>query len=228
MGLTLNLNKNIKRLLGLFLLLGITISSRGQEKQDLIQLSGFIISEDSSTAIPNATAKVVGEPRGTIANLEGFFSLVVKAKDTVEFSSVGFKPARYVIPEDPKDQKIKLIQPLEYDTLVYEEAVVHPWPTKGEFKEAFLELDLPDNRQKIARKNLQRKKLNELSKKLPMDAKENYNLLMQRVHQEGYRQGANLNFYDMGGGTPVPGSLLNPFAWAEFIDALESGDFSED
>lgn len=222
-----NLCSKQKLILTAIFLLGSPAFSVAQQ-EDLIQLSGFVITEDSSTAIPNATAKIVGEPRGTVANLEGFFSLIVKAKDTVEFSSIGFKPARYVVPEDPKDNKIKLIQPLEYDTLVHEEAVVHPWPTKGEFKEAFLELDLPDNRRTIARKNLQREKLNELSKNLPMDAKENFNLYRQQLHREGFRQGANLSFYNMGGGTPIPGSLLNPFAWAEFIDAIESGDFSGD
>lgn len=216
----------------LCLIASLETSWAQQEPADtsLVQFSGFVIAADSSSAVPYATIKVKGEPRGTVANLEGFFSLVVEYEDTVRFSSIGFKPTEYVIANHTNDEKLKHVQALQYDTTTYEEAVIRPYPTKDEFREAFMNLELPDDKFTIAQRNLESRRLNQIARNLPKDAREQYNLAQQRFHNQSFYSGGNQPFYTAlgGSGTPIPGTLLNPFAWSEFVNAIKEGRFSED
>ena len=210
--------------------LAVNVSKAQNQGSDttLIQFSGFVITADSSSPIPYATVKIKNEPRGTITNLEGFYSMVVEKKDTVVFSSMGFKSSSYPIAEHTKGRKLVHVQTLEYDTLMSKETVIRPWPTKERFREAFLNLDLPDNNYEVAQRNLQAQTLNKISENLPMDAREQYNLAQMRFHNESFYSGGNRRYYTApGSGAPIPGSLLNPFAWAEFINAIKKGEFSE-
>jgi hypothetical protein len=229
------MNTRFKYGLGAFLgvfLLFISSPLKAQEPADtaLIQFSGFVITADSSAPVPYTTIKVIGEPRGAVSNPEGFFSTVVEYRDTIRFSSVGFKPDTFVVANHTQDHKLKHVQPLVTDTTTFEEAVVHPYPTKDEFKEAFMNLELPNDKFTIAQRNLQARRLNQIARNLPKDAREQYNLAQQRFHNQSFRSGGNLRYFtDFGGsGTPVPGSLLNPFAWSKFINAIQEGRFSED
>lgn len=206
--------------------------SLGQEPADtsLVQFSGFVIAADSSSPVPYATIKVKGESRGTVSNPEGFFSMVLEYQDTVKFSSVGFKPETLAIADHTENNKLKHVQTLAYDTTQFEEAVVKPYPTKEEFADAFMDLKLPDDKFTIAQRNLQARRLNLIARNLPKDAREQYNIAQQRFHNQSFYSGGNQPFYTAlgGSGTPIPGSLLNPVAWSEFVNAIEEGEFSDD
>lgn len=210
----------------------ISSPSKAQEPADtaLIQFSGFVITADSAAPIPYATIKVIGEPRGAVSNPEGFFSAVVEYRDTIRFSSVGFKPDTFIVANHTQNKKLKHVQPLVTDTTTFEEAVIRPYPTKDEFKEAFMNLQLPNDKFTIAQRNLQSRRLNQIARNLPKDAREQYALAQQRFHNQSFRSGGNLRYFTnfAGTGTPVPGSLLNPFAWSKFINAIQEGRFSED
>ena len=229
----MNLAKRLLIVLAIFTTcLLSTHTGNAQVKENdstLVQFSGFVITADSSSPVPYATVKIKNEPRGAVTNLEGFFSMVVEMEDTVVFSSLGFKQKSFVIADHAEGRKkLTLVQPLEYDTLTTEEAVIHPWPTKEKFREAFLNLDLPDNKYELAKRNLHAQQLNELSEKLPMDAREQYNLAQQRFHNESFYSGGNRRYFTTpGSGTPIPGTLLDPLAWAKFINAIKEGKFNE-
>lgn len=219
-------------IVAIVMFLGTSQTLKAQELSDttLVEFSGFVIAADSSAPVPYATIKVIGEPRGAVTNPEGFFSMVVEYRDTLRFSSVGFKPDTLVVANRTNKTKLKHVQALAYDTTTFEEAVVRPYPTKDEFEEAFMKLELPDDKFTIARRNLQAQRLNQISRSLPKDAREQYNLAQQRFHNQSFYTGGNLRYYTAlgGSGTPIPGSLLNPFAWSEFVNAIQEGRFSED
>jgi hypothetical protein len=93
--------------------------------------------------------------------------------------------------------------------------VIYPWPTKEQFKEAFLSLQLDnDDDIEIARKNLDRYDLYVRAEAMPMDGSMNYrNYIDQTVSKLYYA------------GQTQPISVLNPFAWAQFIKAWQDGKF---
>lgn len=229
-----NINSTTNRLIPLLVLLltGFVSMAQAQKPTDttLIQFSGFVIAADSSAPVPYANIKVIGEPRGAISNPEGFFSMVVEYRDTLRFSSVGFKPDTFVVADHTNNTKLKHVQTLTFDTTTFEEAVIRPYPTKEEFEEAFMNLELPDDKFAIARQNLQSQRLNLIARNLPKDAREQYTMAQQRFHNESFYSGGNLRYFTnfAGTGTPVPGSLLNPLAWSEFVNAIKEGRFSED
>jgi len=92
----------------------------------------------------------------------------------------------------------------------------YPWPTKEQFKQAFLELDIPDDDLAIARKNLDKEKLRQKGENMRMSASMNYRNVMDRRHSKLYYAGQM-----------QPISILNPFAWAKFIKAWRDGKFKK-
>lgn len=199
-----------------------TFAQKGEN--ELIQFSGMVLTSDSSKPVPYTTIMILNSGRGTIANLQGFYSLVVKKKDTIRFSAVGFKPEKFVIPPNFKGRKLKLIQTMHYDTLLLKEAVVSPLPSKEEFRQAFLNLNLKDDLFTLAKKNLNTRNLQVISSNMGMGPAENQiYTIQQRAARAYYESGQRPYFYF--GETTVPGSLMNPAAWYKFIKALKNGDF---
>jgi len=107
-----------------------------------------------------------------------------------------------------------IIQNLLKDTIQLGPVSVYPWPSKEEFKQAFLNLDLSETDYERAAKNLDKAQLTYGERNLRMDAQANYNYAMQQYIAKVHN----------GGQAPV-NNLLNPMAWAKFIDALSKGKF---
>ena len=103
---------------------------------------------------------------------------------------------------------------LTRDTIHLDETVIYPWPTRDEFRKAFLALNIPDDDMERARKNLDRERLKEISAAMGPDADEAQDYY---ARQDAYK----LYYY----GQSPPVNLLNPFAWAEFFKAWRRGDF---
>lgn len=183
--------------------------------QSLIQFSGLILSSDSLQALPFATAYVQNRKGGTVSDINGFFSLVVQKGDTIKFSYLGFKEKQYIVPKHLTVDRYSVVQLLTSDTLNLAETVIYPWPTKEMFKEAFLKTVIPDDDLARAKKNLKREKLIELGEYLPSDSKE-----LASQHMAQYAK----SFYTYGY-QPQPNNLLNPIAWAQFLQSWKNGDF---
>lgn len=199
-----------------FLLLEKATAQDERDEEDLLQFSGVVVRSDSLTPVPFTNIVIAGEGRGTVSDAQGYFSLVAQEKDTIIFSSIGFKRSHFIIPDSLEKKNYSLIHAMEIDTVQMRETTVHPWPTREQFKEAFMNADVPDDDLERARKNLAKAKMQERMEDMEMDARMNYDLQMQE-HQ-------NRVYYS---GQAPPISILNPAAWAEFIKAWREGRFSD-
>ncbi|PID94292.1 MAG: hypothetical protein CSA95_03755 [Bacteroidetes bacterium] len=181
---------------------------------DLVQFSGVVVTADSLHPVPFTTIFITNRGRGTIADYAGFFSFVAIKRDTVQFSAVGFKDVTFVIPDTIRENRYSLIQVMSSDTILLSQAVIYPWPSKEQFREAFVNLEVPDDDYEIARKNLEQSALIARAEAYQMDGSMNYKNYINQVTRKLYYAGQ-----------PQPISLLNPFAWAQFIKAWKNGEF---
>jgi hypothetical protein len=182
----------------------------------LIQFSGVVLDQDSLTPIPFVSIMVRGTERGTVSMVNGFFSLIIKAGDEIEFSSITHKPRTYKVSDTLKQKYYYAIQVLTKDTFELPAVEIYAWPTKDEFKRAFLALDLNDTDLDRADRNLSREELSYLERTQTTSASENYKYIMQTYYTKIYSAGQQ----------PV-NNLANPLKWAEFINAWRSGKFSQ-
>jgi hypothetical protein len=186
-----------------------------QESGDnLIQFSGITITGDSLNPVPFTKIYIKATRKGTSSDAYGYFSVVAHKKDTILFNALGFKPASFVIPDSITKDRYSLIQVMTSDTLTLSAAFIFPWPTIEDFKRAFLNLKIPDDDLEIARKNLNEQNLRATVENYPMDAQMNYN---------NYIENTTSKLYYFGQQQPI--SILNPFAWAQFIKAWKEGKF---
>ena len=211
--------KVLAALITILLLFSFPCSTSAQVEEDtgqdeLIQFSGVILTTDSLMAIPLAHIIVTNTMRGTVSNFNGYFSFVAKKQDTVEFSAVGFKTGRFIIPDTINNNRYSLIQVMSTDTIYLTETIIYPWPTKEQFKEAFLTLEIPDDDLEIARKNLDARMLLAKAEQLPAEGSINFKYLVNQQVDKLYYNGQT-----------QPITILNPFAWAKFIKAWKEGDF---
>lgn len=202
-----------------FIFFSFTCSLQAQvfedpEEDELIQFSGVILTTDSLLAIPLAHIIVKNAMRGTVSDFNGYFSFVAKKNDTVEFTAIGFKTGRFIIPDSIVNNRYSIIQVMSTDTIYLTETVIYPWPTKEEFKEAFLTLEIPEDDLEIARKNLNNEQLWLKAQNLPASGSVNFKYLMHQNVDKLYYNGQS-----------QPITILNPFAWAKFIKSWKNGDF---
>ncbi len=203
----------------IFILFSFTCSLQAQvfedpEEDELIQFSGVILTTDSLLAIPLAHIIVKNAMRGTVSDFNGYFSFVAKKNDTVEFTAIGFKTGRFIIPDSIINNRYSIIQVMSTDTIYLTETVIYPWPTKEEFKDAFLTLEIPEDDLEIARKNLNNEQLWLKAQNLPASGSVNFKYLMHQNVDKLYYNGQS-----------QPITILNPFAWAKFIKSWKNGDF---
>jgi hypothetical protein len=205
--------------------------AQGQKPSEpkAIQLSGLTLSEDSLDIIPYVTVLVKNRFKGTISDARGFFSLVALEGDSLVFSSVGFRAFPLLLTAAMvKEPLFSVLIPMERDTMSLPEAIVYPWPTREAFRQEFMALQLKDDAHTLAARNLEADLMRQLAGAMNMDASENQKLYMQRVIAQTYYVGGQQAFFPSGpgmNGVPIPNSLMNPLAWAEFIKAIRRGDF---
>ena len=191
-------------------------SGAKSKSSDLIQFSGVVLEGDSLRAVPYTSIIVKNTSRGTISDYYGYFSFVAKKNDTIEFSAIGFTSAQFVIPDTLTTVTYSLIQVLRTDTVFLKSVEVYPWPSKEQFKSAFLNLSLHDDDLARATKNLDRAELKEQMVGMAVDASLNYKYSMQQNQSKLYYAGQYPS-----------NNLLNPIAWAKFIKAWKSGAFKK-
>jgi len=194
---------------------GQTVTPTKKNDEGLIQFSGIVLDQDSLTPIPFVSILVKGTKRGAVSDFYGFFSMVVSAGDELEFYSISHKDRSYKIADTLKQKYYYAIQVLTKDTIQLKMVEVYPWPSKEEFKRAFLALNLNDTDYDRADKNLQREALTYLERNQTASASENYKYVMQAYYTKVYSIGQQPSI-----------SLLNPLAWAKFIDAWRKGKYS--
>jgi hypothetical protein len=196
-------------------ILSFSFSFSQNAKRDPIQFSGVIVDGDSLAPIPFTTIIVRGSNRGTIADYYGYFSFVAQKGDTIDFSAVGYKSVYFVIPDSLVENRYSLIQMLFTDTILLRETVIYPWPTKEQFRDAFLNLNLTDDDFQRAMKNLALADMREKANNLSNDGYSSYKYTMSQYQTKLYNAGQAPTI-----------SLLNPVAWAKFVQAWRAGELS--
>lgn len=213
----------MKRFVQYFICLALVFFSKYANAQDtrgtqdsVIQLYGVVMTADSLRAIDAASVIVENKGRGTLTNYQGVFSIVVLKGDQIRFSCVGFKDKLITIPDNLKGNQYSVIQLMVSDTAYLPATILKPRPTKAQFERDFVNADVPADQIEIARQNNDEATRRALIAALPADGREAVNANIRKQTQKYYYQGQQ-----------QPINLLNPFAWAEFIEAWKRGDFKK-
>jgi len=180
----------------------------GVKKDTVVQLYGVVMTADSLQAIPGASVIVEDKGRGTLTNDQGVFSIVVLKGDKVRFSVVGFKDKIIDIPDNIPGNQYSVIQLMVTDTAYLPATIIKARPTRAQFERDFVNTDIP------ARQNTNEATRRILLATLPADGREAVNMQ--------FRQQA-VKYSYLGQQPPI--NLLNPMAWADFIQAWKRGDF---
>ena len=184
------------------------------QDKDLIQFSGVVLERDSLVPVAFTRIMIKNSHRGTIADYNGYFSFVAQKKDTLVFSSTGYKKSIYAISDTLTGNKYSLIQVLSSDTTNLPVTVIYPWPSPDEFKKIFLSKNIPNDDLTRAKNNLAQEAMKERFQTMPMDGSMNYKNQMAQQSSRLYWAGQY-----------PPNNLLNPIAWAQFIKAWRDGQF---
>ena len=206
----------------LFLLSLVAFNAYPQRYDDLVQFSGVVVTADSLRPVPFANISVAKTGKGTTSDYWGFFSLVVHKNDIVSFSAVGYKSGLFRIPDTLTQNRYSLIQVMSSDTIMLTETVIYPWPSKEQFRHAFLTLKIPDDDIEIARRNLAYMEMREIYGR-NYDP-ERYGFTPGQSYHNYMSAQADKLYYR---GQTMPNNLLNPIAWAKFIQAWKRGDFKK-
>ncbi len=198
----------------LFFLSVSLIAQQKNTEEKFIQISGVVVDADSLKPVPFVSIIIKGTKRGTITDYYGFFTLVASPGDELQFFSLNHKNGVYKLDDTLQLTHYYIIHTLIKDTIQLPTVSVYPWPSKEEFKKAFLELDLSETDYDRAAKNLDRKELSYNERNYKVDAKESYQYLLQQQLTKMYSLGQYPTI-----------NLLNPIAWAQFIDAWRKGKF---
>ncbi len=196
--------------------LGITTMAQKDDQRPLVQFSGVVVTGDSLLPVPFVSIGTMGSFRGTVSDVFGYFSFVAQVGDTLGFAAVGFKRDLFVVPDSIRDTKYSMIHVLHPDTILLNPVMVTPWPSKEQFAEAFLNLRLSEDDYQVALRHLSNAEMMQQMENMPSDP---------GLSQSIAASLANTRLYQQGGMPTI--SLLNPIAWAQFMQAWRSGKFKK-
>ncbi len=200
----------------LLLALPFALSAQKDRGRHLVQFSGVVVTGDSLEPVPFTSILTKGSYRGTISDVYGYFSFVAQTGDTIEYAAVGFKRGHYVIPDSLGDNKYSMIHVLIPDTVLLKPLEVYPWPSREQFREAFLALNISDSEYQRALKHLNSAEAIQRMENLPPDPG-------LAAHFQSLQD--NTRIYNQGMAPTV--NLFNPIAWAQFVQAWRAGSFKK-
>ena len=196
------------------MLLAMALSSEAVAQTNpgerIIQVSGLVMTADSSDVIRGMNIFNPYNGRGTYSDIKGWFSWPFLAGDTILFSAIGFKNRQIIIPEDAPEQ-YTLIMAMEEEVINLPDVEINPFPTEEIFKEAILAMNLNEDQENVLR-SFEPAVVQEMVRTMPIGGSPDLN----------YRYMMNLQFDNLQQRTgPRANPLLNPFAWASFIKSLK-------
>jgi hypothetical protein len=202
-----------------FVLAPLAAVAQGQPTLDnnAIQFSGLVVTGDvrgNMIPVPYTTVRIKGKRRATYADAKGFFSIVAEKGDKVTFSAVGFETTHSKVPANLTDPRYSVVQIMTQDTINLPEMVIFPWPSRDNFKQDFLALNVHNELRERALKNLTPETITRIAEILPKDGNENGDFYLREQAKTLYYKGQ----------TP-PMNIFNPLAWAEFFQAWKDGKF---
>jgi CarboxypepD_reg-like domain len=184
----------------------------------LVQFSGLAVTEERGqmVPVPYANVYIPGRKVGTTANYQGFFSIVAEKGETVNFSALGYRKSSYVIPESLKDDRYSMVKILSRDTILLDEAIIFPWPSREHLRTEFLAMNVQNELEKRAMENLAAETLEKVREVTPASGAETGSMYLRQ-------QARNYYYY---GQTP-PMNIFSPLAWQQFFQSWKSGEFKK-
>src|ERR1035437_4502057 len=191
-------------------------ASYGQEivNEKYVQVSG-IITDDSYKPVAGVAVVSKKLKKGTLSERSGMYSITSTPGDTIFFRALGFKRYHTIIPETFEGRHCEVDITCEIDTIQIKEVNIMPWKNYSDF-------------------------IKDITKTRPVDPIiENMNDNIASIYvaianqgnykisrEAGYREAMEQNFGAMAtrGQYPI-NNLLNPFAWAKFINGIKNGLF---
>jgi len=187
-----------------------------RDDKDLIQFSG-IIRNLQHRPLSNVNIVILNRERGTTGDRRGIFSFVVQPNDTVLFSHMGYKPTIHIIPDTLEVQHYPSDIFLVSDTFKLAEVKIFPWKTYQQFKEAFIAMEMPDDDQQRAMRNIALIKTQIKVNDTYGSPNMNFRDVMKQEYNQLYYEG-QYPYY----------TVFDPMRWADFFKALKNGDFKKD
>ncbi|HOZ51204.1 MAG TPA: carboxypeptidase-like regulatory domain-containing protein [Chitinophagaceae bacterium] len=204
-----------KTFLFLILVIVANLHSKAQFGFDnMVELTGVVMSADSLRYLPYVTVSIPSSRSGTTTTEKGVFTMIAEKGDTLEFTSVGYRKKRYIIPLDLTSSRYSIIQLMSQDTFYLSPTIIRPRISREEFDKAFRTMDIPDDKLEIARKNTEYQTMRMMLAILPRDGRENQHTYQNMVAQKNYWAGQQ-----------PPMTIFSPLAWSEFFKAWKRGDF---
>lgn len=194
----------------------IVAAEKAKAQRRVLQFSGVVVGEDSTSGVPGVNIYVPKAGRGTTTNRYGYFSMPALVGDSIVISAVGYKKQHYIVPGD-QGESITVVVELLMDTTYLPTLEIFPYPTEEMFKEAILALRLPDRIDENS-KNLGEDVLAKMFREMPMDGSMNHSYYMkQRFNRISTQYMSKDPRYN--------NPLFNPLNWAKFIKSIKRGDF---
>lgn len=203
--------------LSLLLLSGVFTATLGQGQDRQVTFTGFITGGKTNEPLPGAYIYIPKAGKGVLSATNGYFALPVFPGDSIIFSYVGFRTQYHIIPRRLTDLTYSAVVALQEDVKTLAEVKVYPYATEELFKEAFVNLKLPDEkeRENLA-KNTDPEAMARLAATMPMGAVANH---QNFVNQQFFGRESII------GRSQTPTfAFTNPFAWANFIRSVKRGD----
>ena len=200
-----------KKYIILFIISLFGIHVFGQE-DNLIQFSG-VIRNLKYEPVENVHIINLRKGSGTTSNFKGMFSFIVLPGDSILFRALAYKNSLVVIPDTVTASHYPRDVYLLNDTIRLAEVKIFPWKSYEEFKVAFVNLELPNDDMQRAAKNIEL-----IKAQLNMDFEPNADLAFKHSMKQQYEK-----LYYAGQYPSI--SILNPFNWIKFFEALQDGDF---
>jgi hypothetical protein len=200
----------------LLLFFGSVDTFAQDRERKVIQISGIVLNSDSTDAVPGVNIYVPKKGRGTTSGRYGYFSMPVLEGDSVVFSFIGLKRQSYKVPDILDDDKISLIVTMQIDEIALAEIEVMPFPSEEEFKRQVLAMNYEAPMVIDSRGNMSPETLLRYAEQMPASGNENWRY---------FQQGRVMQIQDRYG--PRPSTLLDPFAWSNFIQSIKRGDLKK-
>lgn len=181
-----------------------------------ILFTGLVLTSDSLKAIPyvvirNSQLGMLGH-----SDQSGYFNVIVRKGDTVDFIQIEQKPVRHIVPDTLTNSRYHVVTLMVQDTLTLPTIYIRAMPLKSLFDNTFVKQEIASDKYEIARQNLENERRKEEFKQRAPDAGSAQNHLTQaRANQLYYYKQA------------PPQQIFSPAAWAQFIEAWKRGDFKK-
>lgn len=131
--------RNQKNILLIFLALTTFVGFSQEIKTTLIQ--GKVVDAQTHTPIPGVN--IYTRQYGTVSDIDGNFSFLLKKEDTIKFSFVGYEDHFFSLNDSILSENIEVNISLTASLQELKEVMVHSFMTEQNFKDAVIAYKLP-------------------------------------------------------------------------------------